>query len=282
MNATSQPIDAPCAIDHGSASGCAHERVQPSEWWLNHFRVNQRRDWVIPWDSARTMPLHVRNAIASSIAEFQRGESSEARNYLAKSALFSGRTGDPAFHAASILFVREENGHAALLLRFMQRVGIAPRRRSFADGVFRGLRGFGDTGWSSRVLIIAELIAQEYYPCLRAATDDPALIRICDKVIFDEEAHIRFQVERIVRVEAALGAWSLALRDVALATLMRGTAILVYLGHRRVFAPHLSWPEFVGRVVMRNRRAIEAMRVLRIGSSFGLAADRPLSSAARS
>jgi hypothetical protein len=282
MNATTHSAETSPAADNASATTGSPERVQPSESWVNHFRINQRRDWTIPWDSPKTLAPPSAAAIASSIAEFQRGESSEARNYIARSALVSGRTGDPAFHAASILFVREENGHAALLLRFMQLAGIPPRRKSFADGAFRWLRGFGDMGWSSRVLIIAELIAQEYYPCLRAATDHPALIRICDKIIFDEEAHIRFQVERIVRVEAALGAASLALRDLLLAMLMRGTAVLVYGGHRGVLAPQLSLVEFVGRVVTRNRRAIEAMRVLRKGSTFGLATDRPLRSAARS
>src|SRR5439155_27364846 len=120
----------------------------------------------------------------------QRGESSEARHYLAKSEIFSGRTGDPAFHAASVLFVREENEHAALLGRFMQQTGIPPRRSSAGDAVFRRLRACSDLGWSSRVLLIAELIAQEYYPCLQAATRHSTLRRICDKIIADEEEHI--------------------------------------------------------------------------------------------
>lgn len=250
-----------------------HERVQPSECWVNHFRANQKRDWTIPWDAPDRLARGTAAAIASSVAEFQRGESSEAHNFLAKSALVSGRTGDPAFHAASILFVREENGHAALLLRFMQLAGIPRRKHSFGDGVFRWLRNVSDAGWSSRVLILAELIAQEYYPCLRAATEHPALIRICDKIIFDEEAHIRFQVERIVRVEAALGAWTMAWRDAVQMLLMRGTLLVVYLGHRRVIAARMSFGEFVAAGMRRTRGAIEAMRALRAGSTFGLVAE---------
>jgi hypothetical protein len=225
---------------------------------------------MIPWEAEVKLPADARAAIANSVAEFQRGESSEAQNYLGKSALFSGRTGDPAFHAASILFVREENGHAALLLRFMQLAGIPRRRSTPGDGVFRWLRSFGDTGWASRVLIIAELIAQEYYPCLRAATGHPALMRICDKIIFDEEAHIRFQVERIVRVEAALGARTIGLRDALLPILMRGTAVVVYFGHRRVIASRMGFQEFVAAVVTRCERAIEAMRALRAKNAFGM------------
>jgi hypothetical protein len=91
--------------------------------------------------------------IAASIAEFQRGESSEARIYLAKSERFSTRTGDAAFQATSILFVQEENGHASLLLQFMQLTGIPASTRSFGDRVFSVLRAAGDIGWASRVLI---------------------------------------------------------------------------------------------------------------------------------
>ena len=83
--------------------------------------------------------------------------------------------------------MREENAHAALLLRFMRLTGIPERKKVFSDGVFRRLRTFSDLGWSSRVLIIAELIVQEYYPCLHDAADHPALRRVCDKIVCDEE-----------------------------------------------------------------------------------------------
>jgi hypothetical protein len=268
MKATSAVAIGPA----GAASRPAdvHERVSTSETWLTHFRRNQQRDWAIPWEPTVPLPVALRAQIAASIAEFQRGESSSAGSYLAQSARFAGRTGDPAFHAASVLFVREENGHAALLLRFMQRAEIAPRRSTFGDRVFRWLRSCADLGWTSRVLIVAELIAQEYYPCLRSATTDPALVRICDKVICDEEAHIRFQVERIVRVEAAVAAPWLAVRDALQTALMLGTACVVYAGHHGVLSCGLTWGEFTSRVLVRNRRAIETMRALRAGSSFGM------------
>ncbi len=201
-------------------------RVKSSAWWWSHFRRNRHRDWNIPWQIKQPLSPTLSQRIAASIAEFQRGESSEARIYLAKSERFSSRTGDAAFQGTSILFVQEENGHASLLLRFMQLAGIPPSTRSFGDRVFRLLRALGDIGWASRVLIIAELIAQEYYPCLQAATDHPALKRICDKIVADEESHICFQIERIVRVEASLGFWQIALCDLLQTGLMAGAAFL--------------------------------------------------------
>jgi hypothetical protein len=247
----------------GESSRPTRDRVKPSRWWAEHFRANRERDWGIPWRVGEGLDVAARRRIARSIAEFQRGESSEARNYLAKSASFSGRTGDPHFHATSVLFVREENGHAALLLRFMQQTGIEPIPSSWGDRVFRWLRGISDLGGSSRVLIVAELIAQEYYPALRGASDHPVLRRICDKIIADEAAHIAFQVERIVRVEAVLGAWSVGMRQWAQRILMAGTAAIVFLGHRRVFAGKVSVGAFLRRCLARNDRALVRIAHLR-------------------
>src|SRR5688572_32052865 len=213
MNAFSESATTPC------------EQTTASARWVDHFRGNVYRDWQIPWVCATPLPATTQARIAASIAEFQRGESSEALHYLAKSEIFAGSSADADFHAASILFVREENGHAGLLLRFMRLVGIPLRKKVFSDGVFRRLRAVSDLGWSSRVLIIAELIAQEYYPCLRAATKHPTLQRICDKIVCDEEAHIQFQVERIVRLEAERSSTTLKLRAGLQTILMLGAAI---------------------------------------------------------
>jgi hypothetical protein len=243
--------------------------------WVAHFRDNLYRDWGIPWDCNITLPESVRARVAASIAEFQRGESSEAIHYLAKSDEFARRQDDPDFHAASILFVREENAHAGLLLRFMRLVGIPPRKRVFSDGVFRQLRAFSDLGWSSRVLIIAELIAQEYYPCLREATLHPVLRRICDKIICDEETHIRFQVERIAHLEAALPSWKRTLRDWAQTILMAGAAVVVYLGHRRVLNARVGFERFFWDVLARNRGAIRDLTRSSVGAAGGRKADKP-------
>lgn len=240
-------------------------QVRPSWWWTVHFRKNRHREWDIPWDEARALDAEARRRVAWSIAEFQRGESSEARCYLALSEGFSGRTGDPEFHHTSLLFVHEENGHSALLGRFMQLTGIPEIQGSWGDGIFRALRSLGDIGWASRVLMIAELIAQDYYPALREATDHPVLRRICDKIIFDEEAHIRFQVERIVRVEASLGAVAVFLRRAAQTVLMAGAAAVVLAGHRHVLGRSPGAWAFLASALARNRRALDLIDLLRRG-----------------
>ena len=238
-------------------------RLKPAAWWAEHFRRDLRRDWRIPWRAAPALAEAARACIASSIADFQRGESSEARGYLRRSAQHSARAGDPSFHLASLRFVEAENAHADLLRRFMQQAGIPLRRAFFTDGVFRWLRSLGDLGWASRVILIAELVAQEYYPCLRTATDHPVLTRICDQIISEEAAHIRFQVERIVAVEQVHRAAAIAGRDRLQAFLMRGTALIVYAGHHRVLRTRLTLREFRDRLMRRHRRALATLRLLR-------------------
>jgi hypothetical protein len=237
--------------------------LRPLTWWAGHFKRDLQRDWTIAWTSNVTLSDRERARIAASIAEFQRGESSEALSYLKKSASFAAGENDSTFHATSRLFVATENLHADLLLRFMQLTGIPRRQSCSRDRIFRWLRGLGDLGWSSRVIIVAELIAQEYYPCLRAATLHPVLTRICDRIVAEEAAHIRFQVERIARVEARHAPLVTRLRDVLQSLLMWGTAAAVYVGHRQVLNVRLSLGEFLVRAHARNRRAIAATNRLR-------------------
>ena len=226
---------------------------------MDHFRASHARDWRIPWDSPATLSAEERIRIATSIAEFQRGESSEARNYLRLSSLFSLERRDPAFHEASVLFVREENEHSALLLRFMNAADIPSRGAVFSDLVFRRVRALGDLAWESRVLLVAELVAQEYYPCLRVTTSHPVLRRICDKLIHDEFAHIRFQAERIARLEAELPPSRRLMRECLQAAILAGAGLAVYFGHRPVLA-RLGFLSFLRRLFRRFLRAARAVR----------------------
>lgn len=233
-------------------------------FWIHHLQRDIESNWTIPWSRPVTLSPVERKRIARSIAEFQRGESSEARHYLAQSARFAGLSCEPDFHRASLLFVRAENLHADILGRFMARAGIPSCQRSFADSAFRWLRRMADLGWTSRILLVAELIAQEYYPCLREATRDAALRRICDRVISEEAGHIQFQLERICRVEAAHSSPNIALRDRLLQLLMVGTACAVYAGHGGVLGVRWSLREFVSRAVARQNRTLATLRALRM------------------
>ena len=70
-------------------------------------------------------------------------------------------------------------------------------------------------------------------------------------------------VERIVRVEAALGRVAMWLRGAVQLILMLGTAVVVYVGHRPVIAARLGLIEFVVRMLARCRHTLRAIRSLR-------------------
>jgi len=235
--------------------------LRPTAWWAAYFKKNAGKDWDIPWADNPPLTTGQHARVAASIAEFQRGESSEARNYLAKSAGFAAEAAEPSFHEASVLFVAEENAHAELLLRFMRQAGMEPKQGTFSDGIFRRIRAVSDIGWSSRVLIIAELVAQEYYPLLKTTTEHPVLCRVCEKLIQDEFAHIRFQIERIARAELTRGAGVRWIREGMQTILSLGAALVVYREHRGVLGP-LGCIGFVRRILRRNNRVITGVRRL--------------------
>ena len=77
-----------------------------SEKWVAHFRLNQLQHADVLTLPGETIPRAEKERIAFSIAEFQRGESSQARNFLRKARVFSAKTEDPEFLIATQLFVK--------------------------------------------------------------------------------------------------------------------------------------------------------------------------------
>lgn len=186
-----------------------------------------------------------RKRIGYSIAQFQRGESSEARDFLGKSKIFAAESGDPRFLAESKLFVKEENYHSYLLEIFMKQMQIDFATESWSDSVFRWIRSFGDIAWSSRVLLTAEIIAQVYYPALKEASSSAMMQTICERIIEDEEDHILFQTERIARVLRRHGQLFRSLHWVLGLVLFWGTAVVVWFEHQDVLAKSLSYGQYL-------------------------------------
>jgi len=140
--------------------------------------------------------------LAASIQEFQLGESSEGRHLIVAARHHAERTGDPFYVPATKAFIREEQRHARELGRFLDREGIALRRHSWVDSVFRWLRHGTGLHAAICVLLTAELIAQVYYAALRDASKSPLLQALCRRILRDEAAHVRFQSERIAHLRA--------------------------------------------------------------------------------
>ncbi len=128
--------------------------------WLRYFHANSQRLLDVPWDAVVALAPDERRAITKSIAEFQRGESSEGKQLFTCAAAYAEQQHDPDFLEATLRFIKEEQRHARDLGRFMDTVGIARTRSAWPDELFRTLRHFGGIDVSTTVLVTAEIIAR--------------------------------------------------------------------------------------------------------------------------
>src|SRR5213075_377485 len=101
--------------------------------WLNYFEHNRvhRRD--VPWEQ----PLEIaapslRDALIRSLQKFQIGESGEGRHLRKKAA----NSGDPAYHAAIDLFIKEEQEHARLMAGILRKLNARLLHAHWSDGCF--------------------------------------------------------------------------------------------------------------------------------------------------
>src|SRR5262249_5205482 len=152
---------------------------------------------TIPWERGAELTDAEREAVAASLQDFQRGESSEGRHFLLCAADHAARTGDPAYLEAVRLFLAEEKRHAQTLARFLQLAGIPLLTRTWPDTAFRWLRKLAGLDVCLSVLVTAEIIAKVYYAAVRAATQSAVLRRVCEQLLKDEVRHVRFQCERL-------------------------------------------------------------------------------------
>ncbi len=233
-------------------------RTRTSRQWIQYFEDNDRNLRPIPWSETPTLRKDERAALATSISEFQLGESSEGRHLIQSARQHAEEVGDHDYVAAMRLFIAEENRHSRDLGRFMDREGIRRLERSFADGVFRRIRLVGGLQGAITVLVTAEIIAEVYYEALRQATGSPVLRALCEQILRDEESHVRFQCERLGRLQAHRGRFGRRLFRLGHRAVLTGALVVVGWGHRRAlaaggFGPGRLW----SATWMRARRAFQ-------------------------
>jgi hypothetical protein len=203
-------------------------------YWLEIFesRVPQlvvhrqdNADWLSDEDCAR---------IADSIATFQLGEQSEGRTLLRFAEIFAASRGLPALPAVTALFIREEQHHAAQLKDFMIANGIALKRRSWTDSIFRVLRKLAGFEAAVTVLVTAEMIGFVYYRALARATNSAALKTICRTMCADESLHLRYETQLLMTLRGERGPFLRRGVELAHRTLLAVSASIVFHDHRRV------------------------------------------------
>ena len=217
-----------------------------SATWRAYFESNARDAPAIPWERGADLDRPARCAVARSIQQFQRGESSEGKHLYHYAERYANETGDYDYLYALRLFIAEEHRHARDLARFLQLNGIALIRHAVADSAFRRLRNlFRSLEVSIAVLVTAEIFAQVYYAALHRATASTVLRRLCERILQDEERHVQFQTWQLARMRARRRGAARVLTRVLQRVLFMGTCLVVWSGHRRALrAGGHTFPSF--------------------------------------
>jgi hypothetical protein len=206
---------------------------RPTEWWREYFLTNANSLLSVPWHLGVDLTPEERDAIATSVQQFQLGESSEGRHLFHAARAYAARSGDAAYPHTLALFIAEEHRHARDLGRFLDLAGIGRASRAWPDSVFRWLRHRAGLELSISVLVTAEIIAKVYYAALRDSTRSLVLRLLCDQICHDEVMHVFFQTERIAILRRTRGRLAIALLSLAHRLLLFGTLLVVWHTHGR-------------------------------------------------
>jgi rubrerythrin len=210
--------------------------MRTSAEWKKYYEENARSLLEIPWQIGYELTADERKAIASSVQDFQAGESSEGRHLFQYAKNYAQQTGDYEYIQAIRLFIAEEQRHARDLARFLQINRIPLVKTTFTDDVFRHLRQLlGNLEMSIAVLITAEIIAKVYYAALRDATNSQVLQTLCKQILQDEVRHVEFQAERLGILRVNRNWLLLTMTNALQRFLFWGTCLVVWRFHRKVF-----------------------------------------------
>jgi hypothetical protein len=161
-----------------------------SREWLAYYEQNRHDRLPVAWDE----PLgELPAAVGHSLARYQLGETSDGRRLRR----LAWRTGDETYARAIDLFVREEQEHARLLGKVLDRFGIARLPGHWSDWLFRRGRHLWGFYQEITVLLTAEILALKYYSLLWNGTTDASLRRVCEQILHDEKFHVRFHCEAL-------------------------------------------------------------------------------------
>jgi hypothetical protein len=212
----------------------ARGAAKSSMEWRDYFLSNAARSREIPWHLGPSVAPRELHRIASSLRGWQLGETSDGAHLMAAARDYARRTEDPTFLEAVQHFIKEEQRHGYLLGRFLDLAGVARARFDWGDAAFRCVRYCVATMeiWATPVVMV-ETHAMVYYGAIRRATGSCVLRAICQQILFDEVAHIRFQCERLAALHRNRSRQLRLATMAAQRVLFTGITIAVWLGHRR-------------------------------------------------
>ncbi len=204
------------------------------ERWYRHFLERKAHD-SLPWHEPYRLSAGELRLVRRSIQQFQLGEWARGRGFRRRAAGHAGFAADQWFLPALELFIGEEQGHSEMLGRFLDHEQIPRLSNEWTDDAFRRLRKLAGLELCVTVLVTAEVLAMPFYQALRDATRSNLLRSICVRILCDEAAHLNFQALTIGLARQPLSDRARALRSWCHTLLFRGTALLLWCQHRKVF-----------------------------------------------
>jgi hypothetical protein len=139
--------------------------------WLNYYQRNKENRPEPKWNLPSPLPRGMQALLAQSLSHFQLGETGEGKVLIAQAQ--AQLPEDLIYHEALRLFVAEEQEHARLLARLVQRLGGRIIRNHWTHSLFRLFRHALGFKFEIQLLVIAELVGTAYYRLLHARTRDP-------------------------------------------------------------------------------------------------------------
>lgn len=194
--------------------------------WRRYFLANKRRRPEPRWEAPLELSRERCATLSESLAHFQLGESGDGGTLLRSAR---ERVPGPGFPEAAALFIAEEQEHARLLARLVERFGGSLVTRHWTHTAFKTVRHLAGLDFEMQVLLVAETLGTAYYRLLDARCDDPAITDACALILRDEEAHLRFHADH-VRARGR-GALSFAVFRLRLAVLLRAALLAAWLDH---------------------------------------------------
>jgi hypothetical protein len=198
--------------------------------WKNYFETNKSHFSDTDWKQPEKLTQAEKKIITTSIQQFQKGENSEGKHFFAFAKTFP----DSLYLECIKLFIAEEQTHARVLGKFMDKHDIPKIKKHWVDGCFRWMRKFAGLENSVTVLVTAEIIAKVYYKALLNCTGSALLRKICAQILKDEDQHIIFQCYALSLFYGKKNVTRKFLTRSFHFVLMVGTILIVWIYHRKV------------------------------------------------
>lgn len=208
--------------------------VWSSEEWIAYYSRNLATMPDIPWENGAEVVHDEIKEIRDSLRAWQLGETSEGKNLLAAAWSHAEEIGDPDYVTLTRLFIAEEQGHGELLGRYLDLAGVSRAKKDLGDSLFRWCRHFLATieNWTT-IVVMVETHAMVYYNAIRRATGSKVLKKICERLLKDEVAHLRFQCERLAILHHRRHPWLYMLTMLSHRILFLVITLAIWVGHRR-------------------------------------------------